>query len=103
MLDLDQNCITETRDARGYCWRYKHARDEPAETLRMAIELACKVAFDEAGKSRKTHFVAVQIRPSPSVYTLSRDHPFLSDPELLIMHEMGPAGEYVAHQPPSSH
>jgi hypothetical protein len=52
------DCITEKRTAQGFWWRYTHSKDEPNETIEMAIRAAGEVAADEARKSGKTYIVA---------------------------------------------
>jgi hypothetical protein len=62
------DCITEKRTAQGFWWRYTHSKDEPNETIEMAIRIAGEVAADEARKSGKTYVVALTPQPSPAVY-----------------------------------
>jgi hypothetical protein len=50
MTDAAPDCITESRTARGFYWRYTHSIDEPHETLIAAIRLAATLAADERQK-----------------------------------------------------
>src|SRR5262249_2693291 len=101
--DDEGHCITESRTAHGYYWRYTHAKDEDDETLLMAIRIAGDVAADEARKSGKTYVVASTPQPSPAVYVLAADHPELSSLAMHVMYAMTPEGECIRHRKPTRH
>jgi hypothetical protein len=58
------SCITERETPDGYWWRYKHAEDEPQETLTAATGIALWVAADQARKFGKNYLVALNRPPS---------------------------------------
>jgi hypothetical protein len=61
------DCITESRTAAGFWWRYTHSQDEPDETIEMAIRVAGEAAASEARKSGKTYVVASTPPPAAAV------------------------------------
>ena len=89
------DCITESRTAHGYWWRYTHSNNEPDETLDMAIRVAAEVAADEARKTGRTYVVASMPRPSPAVYVFACDHPDAANVGISIMYELTPDGHCI--------
>jgi hypothetical protein len=91
----EAGCISERETPHGYWWRYRHADNEPEDTLLAAIRIAGEVAATEARKRGKTYYVARAASGEDAVYVFACDHPDASEAAVNVMFEFTPAGERI--------
>ena len=89
------HCITESRTDAGLWWRYTHSKDEPNETIEMAIRIAAEVAAGETRQSGNTYVVASTPQPAAALYVFACDHPDAAKAGINVMFEFTPEGERI--------
>ena len=95
MNETRQQTITERETPHGYWWRYKHADDEPQDTLLAATAISCHVAGEEARRRGKTYCVARAASGHDAAYVFACDHPDARNAAINIMYDCPPTGAPV--------
>ena len=93
--DNESGCITARETPHGFWWRYRHADDEPEDTLLGAIMIAGEVAATEARKRGKTYYVACAASGADTIYVFACDHPGAREASVNVMFEFTPAGTRI--------
>ena len=86
------------KDLDGRLFHYVHTRGEPAETLEMAMRVACTIAEGAAINTGKNHVVARTIKPK-SYSVFAADNPALKLPKMVPVYAITPDSACVQLEP----